>query len=165
MAGASFLFAAKQEWLPPLDAWMEQAAVFGLLLFTSLTCASLTSEALRFFNVKRLVVRWVTLRREKEGLRRYIEFMSPDEKKVLAYLLAKNQKTFTAATDGGYAATLLGRGIVRIAAQPGQHIDPENVPMTVPDHMWDVLRENREAFPFKPDRDGGHPWRVPWQLR
>jgi hypothetical protein len=39
------------------------------------------------------------------------------------------QKMSGAACDGGYASTLLSRGIVRVAAKPGQHIDMMDVPM------------------------------------
>jgi hypothetical protein len=89
-----------------------------------------------------------------------------EEREIIAYLLAKNQKTFTAASDGGHARTLLSRGIVIILARDGQLLDPENVPMTIPDHLWDVLQKHKDEFPYKPpDETDGAPWRVHWMER
>ena len=73
---------------------------------------------------------------------------------------------FTAASDGGYAATLLSRGIICVAVRGGQHVDMLDVPMVVPDHVWDVLMQHKDQFPYKPQRSGRrdgevHPWRVP----
>ena len=94
--------------------------------------------------------------------------MTTKEREIIAYLLAKNQKTFTAASDGGHARTLLSRGIVIILARDGQLLDPENVPMTIPDHLWDVLQKHKDEFPYKPPDGGeteGAPWRVHWMER
>lgn len=75
-------------------------------------------------------------------------------------LLAKNKKTFTAASDGGYAATLLSRGIVRVHGQRGQNINLQNVPMTIPDHLWDVLIQCKNEFPYNSNGNEPYPWRV-----
>ncbi|MDX2074361.1 MAG: hypothetical protein SFX19_08380 [Alphaproteobacteria bacterium] len=92
--------------------------------------------------------------------------MTEEERKIIAYLLAKNQKTFTAAADGGYAATLLSRGIVIVLAQHGQQLNMEDVPMTIPDPLWDVLVQHKDKFPYNPDDESeAYPWRVSWMLR
>ncbi len=92
--------------------------------------------------------------------------MTEEERKIIAYLLAHNQKTFTAAADGGYAATLLSRGIVIVHAQHGQQINMEDVPMTIPDYLWDVLVQNKDRFPYNArEEDEAYPWRVSWMLR
>src|ERR1035438_7219151 len=54
---------------------------------------------------------YINLRRSKREVERYIPHMTTKEREIIAYLLAKNQKTFLAAIDGGHAATLLSRGI------------------------------------------------------
>jgi hypothetical protein len=162
-----FLLIGYWGWLPPLDPWMVQLAAFAFLLCAFLATASVITAALKFFPIQKWVVHWRNIRKAKTGLRAYIPHMTQHERAIIAYLLAKNQKTFTASSDGGYAATLLSRGIVIIIAQPGQHLDPENVPMTIPDHLWDVLTEHKGDFPYTtPEDDEGevYPWRVPWGL-
>src|SRR5262245_37623399 len=66
------------------------------------------------------------------------------EREITSYLLTKQQKTFEAASDGGRAATLMSRGIVRIAGQKNQHMDMNHVPMIIPDH----LRSTRTNSPI-----------------
>jgi hypothetical protein len=102
---------------------------------------------------------------EVEKLEEYIPFMTPKDKKIIAYLLHHNQRMFECEPDGGNARMLLSRGIVRIAAQPGQHVDHFNVPFEVPSHIWEVLVKHRNKFPYQPESDGGHPWRVHWMER
>lgn len=90
--------------------------------------------------------------------------MTKHERDTIAYLLAKNEKMFKAASDGGYALTLLSRGIIRIAAQSGQHIDLLDTPMEIPDYVWDVLIKHRDKFPYTLQTRRGvevQPWRVP----
>lgn len=77
----------------------------------------------------------------------YIPHMTDKEREIIAYLLNKNQKTFTCAVDGGYANTLMSRGIV------------------VPDEVWDILVKHKNQFPYKPTDDKPHPWRIPWMAR
>jgi hypothetical protein len=101
----------------------------------------------------------------QRGLHKYIPHMTEREREVISYLLAKNQKTFEAAADGGRVATLLSRGIVMIVARPNQHLDMDNVPMTIPDHLWDVLLKHKDQFPYTPPPDDEvepHPWRRHW---
>jgi hypothetical protein len=164
-----FLLIARWGWLPPLDAWMIQLATIVFLICGSLAVASFASAALKFFPIQKWVLHWVSVHRAKKGLRGYIPHMTEDERRIIGYLLAKNEKTFTAAADGGYAATLLSRGIVCVIAQHGQQLHPEDVPMTIPDPLWQVLIQHKEQFPYTPPKrsDGvePYPWRVPWQLR
>jgi hypothetical protein len=94
---------------------------------------------------------------EVEKVEEYIPFMTPKDKKIIAYLLHHNQRMFECDADGGHAALLLSRGIVRIAARPGQHMRYSSVPFEVPSHIWEVLVKHRDKFPYKPDPDGGHP--------
>jgi hypothetical protein len=94
--------------------------------------------------------------------------MNEHDKEIIAYLLAKNQKAFTAAADGGYAITLMGEGIVKVTLRPGQPYHADDVPMRIPDHVWDVLVRHNDQFPYSPRKDGKtepYPWRVHWMLR
>lgn len=163
-----FLLAVHSEWLPPLDARITLLVAFFMLLCGCLACASFLSAFFRFFPIQKWLVHWFNIYRAKRDLRDYIQHMTPDERKIIAYLLAKNQKTFSAESDGGYAATLLSRGFVTIIAKRGQHLDMNDVPMTIPDHFWDVLQNQKNDFPYTPPARGEaekHPWRVPWQVR
>jgi hypothetical protein len=99
--------------------------------------------------------------RSYRDLRDYIPHMSEKERERIAYLLAKNQKMFQTTFDAGYAATLLARGIVRLAGN--QHVNPWRVPFTVPNHLWEVLVERRDDFPYTPPAHGeveGYPWAI-----
>jgi hypothetical protein len=92
----------------------------------------------------------------------YIPFMTAEDKEIIAYLLHRNQRMFTCEPDGGHARILLSRGIVRIAAQPGQHLDYSNVPFEIPLDVWHVLKAHQEQFPYTGDEDDPYPWRVHW---
>jgi hypothetical protein len=76
--------------------------------------------------------------REKQRrkiVREYIPFMTEQEKDIFAYLLTKSQKMITADQDGGYAATLISRGVRVRAMRPGQVADLADVPFVVPDYV------------------------------
>ena len=173
VAGACglFLLFAHWGWLPPLDPWMIQLAAIAGLICGLLAIASIVSAVLRFFPVQTWVVHSVNRHRAKRAVRDYIPHITPQEKKIIGYLLAKNQKIFSAESDGGYAAPLLSRGIVIVAARPGQHVSMSDVPMAIPDHVWDVLAKHKDQFPYKAPTPGRrddvepHPWRVPWMAR
>jgi hypothetical protein len=164
-----FLMAASLRWLPPLDPWMVLIAAAGLLLFGCLAVASFLSALFKFFPIQEWFVHWINIRRQKRATQDYIPHMTPQERQIIAYLLAKNQKMFTCSTDGGYATTLISRGILIRALMGGQVFASEDMPVAVPDHIWDVLVAHKDQFPYKPERGerGGeiHPWRVPWMLR
>jgi hypothetical protein len=155
-----FLLIAHLGWLPPLDAWMILLAVILLLIFGFLAVASVISATLKFFHVQTWLLHWINKHRAKRAVRDYIPHMTERERMIIGYLLAKNQKMFTAASDGEYAATLLSRGIVCVAAR-GQYVDMLSVPMMIPDDVWDVLIEHKQEFPFPKNCDDleRHPWR------
>jgi hypothetical protein len=102
---------------------------------------------------------------EVEKVEEYIPFMTPKDKKIIGYLLHHHQRMFECEANGGHARLLLSRGIVRIAAQPGQYVDSENVPFEVPLPIWTILVKHKDKFPYDPDEDDGHPWRVHWMER
>lgn len=67
-------------------------------------------------------------------MREYIPFMTEQGKRIVAYLLAKNQTVITAGQDGGNAVTLISRGLLIRAMRPGQVVGLTDVPFVVPDH-------------------------------
>jgi len=95
----------------------------------------------------------------------YIPYLTEREREIIGYLLAHNQKMFTNTPDCGHANTLLARGIVVIAAQPGQMCTYYEVPFAIPDHIWTVLKQHQRDFPYSPPPRGEaevHPWRRHW---
>lgn len=93
--------------------------------------------------------------------------MTEKEREIIGYLLAKNQKLFIAAHDGGYAMPLISQKIVIVALQGGQTFDIENTPMVIRDYIWKILQEHKDQFPYTSPRDGGEaePWRIPRMVR
>jgi hypothetical protein len=160
-----FLWLAHAGSFGQVDPLFSQLVAFAGLVTGFLALASLITAILKFFPAQKWFLLWYNLRRAKRAVRDYIPHMTEKEREIIGYLLAKNQKMFGAASDGGYASTLLSRGIVRVAARQGQHIDMMDVPMEIPDYVWEVLSAHRDQFPYTPrgTRNGvePHPWRVP----
>jgi hypothetical protein len=96
----------------------------------------------------------------EDHLREEVETLSKKEREILAYLLHHNQRMFTCDTDGGHAATLISRSIVRRAVKPGQVFAFDDMPVEVPLEVWRFLRANADKFPYDGDDDDPHPWRV-----
>jgi len=91
-----------------------------------------------------------------------LETLSKQEREIIAYLLHHKQRMFTCAVDGGRAATLISRGIVRHALRPNQVFDYNDMPVEIPPEVWRFLRANVDKFPYDGDEDEPHPWRKHW---
>ena len=120
--------------------------------------------------VRKSVVQRSEKRRLKEKFAKEIEFLTPMERQIIGYLLEKRQKVFQTDLNGGNAATLLGRGYIRVLAQRGQQIDLEGgrVPMVVDEIAWEVWDRNKDKFPYKPKFDQNQelvPWSIHWMAR
>lgn len=168
IAAACGIFLLLPQWhlIPPLAPWMVLAATFAFLITGFLTVASFIVAMIRYFPVNRWIGHWINGIRSRRLIRDYIPYMTPKEREIIAYLLGHNQKIFTAAQDGGHAATLLSRGIVAVALRPGQVFVGEDTPMGIPDGVWKVLAQHRDKFPVTQEAlDGPHPWRVDWMER
>lgn len=152
------------------DPWMITLAAALLLLSGFLVIGSVVAATVGVFSLHQWIARRQRIRADQKAVGNYIPHMTENERAIVAYLLAKNQKMFEAESNGGYANTLLSRGIVRFATVPGAQYSPDDVPMAIPDHIWDVLKSNEASFPYTPRLSGRsnvevHPWRVPWMLR
>lgn len=144
------------------DPWVRPAASFLLLLSSSLVVIA----AFRTMRLPERISRWRWRRKVSDEVRRYIPYMTPKEREIIGYLLSFKMKTFLAASDGGYANTLISRGIVIVALRPGQSFEEESVPMTIPDHIWKILEEHRNEFPkYDVTDDRPKPWRISWMAR
>lgn len=101
----------------------------------------------------------------EEHLAEEIETLSKKEHEIIAYLLHHKQRLFTCEADGGNAATLISRGIVRRALTSGQVFAYEDMPVEVPLEVWRFLRANVDKFPYDGDDDDPYPWRKDWAER
>jgi hypothetical protein len=70
---------------------------------------------------------------------------------------------FTCDTDGGHAATLISRSIVRPALKHGQVFASDDMPVEVPLEIWRFLRANADKFSYDGDDDDPYPWRRDWR--
>lgn len=167
VACAAALFADHQGWLPvALDPVFKQGTVLAGFAFAALWVASIWHAASKSLAapIKKF---WLKRARRvhAEEFRHYIPFMPPEQRAVIAQLLHENHKSFDGADDGGYAAPLIGQGFIVVNAVRGQTLDLERVPYLVPDHIWEVAVAHEEAFPYKPNPNGGDAWRVHWMAR
>jgi hypothetical protein len=168
LACGLFLLVADWGWLPPLDAWMIQAAAFGFLVCGLLALAAFGAAINKTIPVRQWIIHHVNEKRFQKEVRNYIPHMTEKEREIIGYLLTKNQKQFTADQDGGYATSLISRQIVMYAYQPGQVFRGTDVPMRIPDIVWEILKEHQGEFPYQPTKRGEiepQPWRVPWMAR
>jgi len=159
-----YWLAARNQWIPSADPWELRAAALGFILFASLWLATVISSIFSIFSPRYWIVHWIKNHNEKKWVRKYIPYMTPKEREIIGYLLSKNQKMLLTSIDGGEANTLISRGIIVQAVRPGQAYNQLNVPMAIPDHIWDVLVQHKDEFRYiaprhKPD---SLPWRRPW---
>jgi hypothetical protein len=98
----------------------------------------------------------------EDSLAEDIETLSKQEREILAYLLHHKQRMFTCAVDGGRAATLISRGIVRHALRHNQIFEYDDMPVEIPLEVWRFLRANADKFPYDGDEDDPYPWRKDW---
>lgn len=147
--------------------WVALPAV-GAVVFWCLALASIGSALAKATDPMARFRRWRLRREQQRSARDYIDYMTEKERHIIGYLLHHKNKVFQADEDGGYAAPLIARGIVRPSGRPGQVVDIRRVPFEVPDHVWSVLEANRERFPYVPPtgRDTEvHPWAIHWMAR
>jgi len=152
----------KSKVLPPFEpTWIIHVVVLGFLLSVALTLAAVLSELTKPLGVwtrRHLAKRELVMSAENA-----VPFMTKEERAIIGYLLHHKRKVFEGDLDGGYAASLMGRGFVTILSRRGQMLDYEQVPMTIPEPVWEVWERHKDKFPYKPVMNDGHevhPWRI-----
>ncbi len=159
-ACAGLMAAHFNQIIPALDPWMIQAATFLGILGGMLWVVSVCSAFYKFYPIDGWAMYFIRQRRAKRDAEKYIPFMSVTEREIIAYLLATNEKTFTAASDGGKAVTLISRGIVLRHLTSGQIFLQNDMPFSIPDNIWKVLVKHKDKFPISQvDIAGPYPWR------
>jgi len=169
VASALLIYGNSNKWFPaPFEPWKIQIAVIALVVCGCLSIASIGSAIMKAPNgpTRKLARMWA-IRRAKRQVARLIPQMTSTEKDIVSYLLAKNQTMFTNTADGGYANTLISKGVIVCALLPGQAYTDFEVPFKVPAHVWEVLMKHKAEFPYelKAEAKQSHPWRVHWMSR
>jgi len=169
VACAVIAILVKYQIIPTTDnpLWFT-LPVIGALIFGALSIAAICSELAKYINPTIKFRQWRQKIGDEKKVREYIQYMNEKERQIIGYLLYHKQKTFQAEVAGGYAATLISKGIIVQSTLVGQAYDPGWAPFEVPDHIWKVLVENGNSFPYEPPQDGEverHPWAIPWMVR
>lgn len=136
----------------------------AFIVCLSLSLASIAQTLVKVFNPIRRFHVWQHKRREQKEVERFIPYMTDMDKKIIGYLLHRKQKMFSAVDDGGYAAPLISKRVIRLAGVAGQTVSLNSVPFHIPDHIWIVLEKNIVHFPSPRDGDRA-PWHVHWMAR
>src|SRR5712692_8716469 len=143
--------------LPPVV--VVSALVVGVL-FSCLAVVGLLTSLWNWTRGLRKLFAWMFLQRvEKIRIEGELEFLIPQEREIIAYLLAKNQKMFEVLPDGEQAATLIAKGFVTY--QPRGHLAlRRDIAVEVPNHVWEVLAGRRAEFPYHARDPEKQPWRT-----
>mgnify|MGYP006185970969 CR=1 FL=1 len=147
--------------------WVAVPAVTATIL-GCLAIASIVSKLAEVFELERTVKEWMKVRKEVRIAREYIPYMTEKDKKIIGYLLFKNQRVFQHESDGGYAAPLIAKGIIKVSHCGRQPMLERWVPFEVPMHIWAELDNNKHLFPYKPPKDRKefvYPWAIHWMLK
>lgn len=151
----------------PDPLWVYLTALaFLICLFLAL--ATIADGLAKAIQPGRRIKLWRTKRHEQHTVREFIPYMTDKDKEIIGYLLHHKQKMFNAEDSGGYAAPLIAKRIIRIVGVHGQMMDTLRVPFEIPDHIWTVLEEHADQFPYRPSQDGKtepYPWAIPWMVR
>ncbi len=167
VACAAFIYLVKTHFIPATDdpLWIAIPTI-GALICSGLAVAAGASSLTGFLTP--IVRRQFSRSRYRKMVKEFIPHMTAQDRAIIGYLLYHIQKTFQTISDGGYAAPLIGKGIIRIAAVSGQHLDMNWVPFEIVEDAWIVLSKEREPFPYQPPASGekeSHPWAIPWMVR
>ena len=164
-----FIILVKFEIVPTTDSplWIA-LPIFAMLICLCLFLASVGEELTKIINPIARIGRWLQNRREAQDAYKFIPYMTDVDRNIIGYLLYHNQKMFQTIQDGGHAAPLISKRIIRSSVRVGQTVHFNWVPFEVPDHIWSVLEIHREEFPYEPPPEGEveeHPWRIHWMAR
>lgn len=170
LGAASGVFLLLDHWnvFGPLPSWVVPLATFGFLVCGFLALSALVAALNKSVGIQEWVLYRFEKKRAQNEIRDYIPHMTPKERQIVGYLLAKNQKVLEVDQDGGYANTLISRHVIIRYARPGRMARGTHVPMVVPDHIWQVLIRHKSEFPHqaaKPGQLEPEPWRIPWMAR
>jgi hypothetical protein len=138
------------------------------ILCGCVACVNIASSLWRGSKgLRHAFTRRIERHRDKKRIEGQIPLLSPKERRIIGYLLAKQQKMFEVLPDGEEAATLIAKGFVVHAPRQAMAIH-RDIPVEVPDHVWEVLLKHQSEFSFEAPKAGEmevHPWRTHWMAR
>lgn len=167
IASMLFFMLVKYEIIPTTDnlLWIN-LPVLGALIFGCLSIASTLNSLATV--IKSKVQTHIQIRKEKKSTRNFIPYMTSRDRYIIGYLLHRNKKMFQYTQDGGHAAPLISKKIIRISAVPGQVFSSYQFQFEIPDHIWSVFETCLNEFPYEYPPDGrieSEPWAIPWAER
>ncbi|MFB9982823.1 hypothetical protein ACFSQQ_26205 [Mesorhizobium kowhaii] len=130
-----------------IDPTVMSFARVGLAVFGSLTLMNLavaTWGGVRWIGSKLAEIR--SRSAHKAAAAASLNELTARERNILAFLVTRNERHFVSNINGGYAASLIGRGLIHLAARPGQSLSALSVPFTVDEYVWEALQARREEF-------------------
>ncbi|MGF7052836.1 hypothetical protein GGC47_002015 [Bosea sp. OAE752] len=105
-------------------------------------------------------------RADRERFRRHIPLLTQEEKQILGYLLHHSRRTFETDLSGELASGLIALGFARFIGAPNQAFTANRRPVEIPEHIWQLVVENRAQFPHQPRLSPGgrevFPWKRHW---
>ncbi len=146
-----FIVMVNVEIIPTTSSplWIALPAVAGLVcLFLSL--AAIGEALTKLFKPGLQFSMWRIRRSEQKEVREYIPYMNENDKRTIGLCLYHNLQTIQVNLDAGEAVQMISKGIIRIAVYSGQRYSRRRVPHEFPLHIWKVLGEHKERFPYKP---------------
>jgi hypothetical protein len=159
-------FLLLEHWgtIAPVPDWIQDVIVLVLLLTAFLTLTNMVGAMWNFFEPHVMFANAVNKHRRRKFVRERIDHMTPVERQIIGYLLAYNQRTFTAAQDGGHAVNLIANRIIEFSGVPGQVVAYDKVPFAIDPLVWNELVKQRSKFPYT-HADDGEPEQEPWRER
>ena len=97
------LLVMRVGWIASPEPWFTAFCALAFLICLFLALASIGHAVADFLQPRAWLARWTREKQQQKAVREYIPFMTDHEKAIIAYLLHRSQKTFTAASDGGDA--------------------------------------------------------------
>lgn len=108
----------------------------------------------------------VMKRRAKSARARWAEKSLDDltarERNILSFLVTRGERHFTADMNGGYAASLIGRGLIHRTVRRGHTFHALSAPYSVDEDVWKALQKRKNDF--KHHNPDGRPPHIdsPW---
>lgn len=104
------------------------------------------------------------IKEHKETFCRDIMTFSEVERAIFGCLRSRNTRSFTADPTGDRASTLIGRGYIERSTRPGQMVSMQDAPFVIPEHIWQVVVQRPDDFPWREeDHLGRRGARPPWR--
>lgn len=153
--GLSFLSA-----IPPTVTPFAQLAlvVFGCLSAISILAFSWRGVELTWGFVSKRIAK----AQYRKAAAKSLDDLTKRERDILAFLVTNGERHFTTDVTGGFAASLIGRGLIVRAIRPGQAIDQLVTPFSVDEAVWKALQQRKDEFEH-PEPDGRPPYvDSPW---